>query len=134
MQNEDSLETCNVEENFGVKSTDIPSSDKEVTYDGTIQVLCVHDKSFCHDKNLDMYIAEEPDFVLLLPDGRDFLLPNVDRLVKSKYVGVNVQVSGEQKSEYIWVTKLAVKEGNQYRQVWSWKQWQKRYIGKGGGD
>jgi len=111
------------------------AADKEVTYKGTIQgILCVHDKSFCHGKNRDMYMAQEPDFVLLLPDRRYFLLPNVDRLVKSKYLGMNVRVSGVQKSESIWVTTLDVKEGGQYRQVWSWEQLQKMYIKSGGGD
>ena len=65
--------------------------------------------------------------MLLLSDGRYFLLPNLDRHIKSKYLTMNVRVSGEQKSDSIWVERLEVKESDQYRQVWSWKQQQKMY-------
>jgi hypothetical protein len=106
---------------------------KYVTYEGTIQgILCVHDKELCHRENLDMYLALEPDFVIVFPDGNHFLLPNLDRHIKSKYLERNVRISGEQESESIWVDKLEVKEGDQYRQVWSWKQQQEMYKGGGG--
>jgi len=78
-----------------------------------------------------MYLAEEPDFVLLLPDGRHFLMPNLDRHIKAKYLTKYVRISGEQESESIWVDRLEVKESGQSRQVWSWKQQQQLY--KGGG-
>jgi len=46
-----------------------------VTYEGTIQGLnCVHYQKKCPGEDLDMYIALEHDFVLLLPDGRHFVL------------------------------------------------------------
>lgn len=110
----------------------VSTAEKDVIYEGTIQgILCVHDKKMCHKEALDMYVAQEPDFVLLLPDGRHFLLPNLDRHIKSRYLTRNVRVSGEQKSESIWVDRLEVKEGDQYRKVWSWKKQQEIY--KGGG-
>ena len=92
---------------------------ESVTYDGTIQGLnCVHYGKKCHEDDLDMYIAMEHDFVLLLPDGRHFILPNLDRGIKARYLTKDVRIRGKQEGTTIWVDQLLVKDGQQYKLVW----------------
>jgi hypothetical protein len=89
------------------------------TYDGTIQGLnCVHYQLKCPEEDLDMYIALEHDFVLLLNDGRHFVLPNLDRGIKARYLTKDVRIRGQQKGTTIWVEQLEVKDGQRYRLVW----------------
>lgn len=97
-----------------------------VTYEGTIQGLnCIHYQQKCPEKDLDMYIALEHDFVLLLPDGRHFVLPDLDRGIKARYLTKEVRIRGEQKGTTIRVENFEVKKGNQYRLVWNFQEQQK---------
>jgi hypothetical protein len=92
---------------------------KTVTYDGSIQGLnCVHYKQDCPEEDLDMYIALEHDFVLLLPDGRHFVLPNLDRGIKARYLAQDVRVRGKQEGTTVWVEQIQVKKGHIYKIVW----------------
>ena len=91
---------------------------ENVTYDGKIQGLnCVHYKTKCPEEDLDMYIAMEHDFVLLIPDGRHFVLPNLDRGIKTRYLTKDVRIRGKQEGTTIWVEQLLIKKGQQYRLV-----------------
>lgn len=104
---------------------------KDVVYEGTMQgASCVHYKLECPED--EAHIAIEHDFVLLRPDGEHYFLTNLSRITKARYATRSVRVSGEIKDHEIWVDKLEVKEGDQYRQVWSWKQQQEMYKGGGG--
>ena len=97
-----------------------------VTYEGTIQGLnCVHYQQKCPEEDLDMYIALEHDFVLLLPDGRHFVLPNLDRGIKARYLTKDVRIRGEQKGTTIWVEKFEAREGQQYKLIWDLQGQQK---------
>jgi hypothetical protein len=96
------------------------------TYEGTIQGLnCIHFQQKCPEKDLDMYIALEHDSVLLLADGRHFVLPNLDRGIKARYLTKDVRIRGKQKGTTIWVDNLELKEGQRYRLVWNFKEQQK---------
>ena len=96
------------------------------TYEGTIQGLnCIHYQQKCPEEDLDMYIALEHDFVLLLPDGRHFVLPNLDRGIKTRYLTKDVRIRGEEKGTAIWVEEIQVKEGQHYRLLWDFKEQQK---------
>ena len=97
-----------------------------VIYEGTIQGLnCIHYQQKCPEKDLDMYIALEHDFVLLLPDGRHFVLPNIDRGIKTRYLTKDVRIRGQQKGTTIWVEKLEAREGQQYELIWDLQEQQK---------
>jgi len=97
-----------------------------VTYEGTIQGLnCIHYQEKCPEEDLDMYTALEHDFVLLLPDGRHFVLPNLDRGIKTRYLTKDVRIRGEQKGTAIWVEEIQVKEGQHYRLLWDFREQQK---------
>ena len=72
-----------------------------------------------------MYIALEHDFVLLLPDGRHFVLPDLDRGIKARYLTKEVRICGEQHGTTIRVENFEVKKGNQYRLVWNFQEQQK---------
>jgi len=103
---------------------------KDVAYEGTLQgASCVHYKRECPDD--EAHLALEHDFVLLLPDGKHYFLPNLSRVTKARYATREVRISGEIEDHEIWVDRLEVKEGDKYREVWSWKQQQEMY--KGGG-
>jgi hypothetical protein len=96
------------------------------TYEGTIQGLnCIHFQQKCPEKDLDMYIALEHDFVLLLADGRHFVLPNLDRGIKTRYLTKDVRIRGKQKGTALWVENLEVKEGQRYRLVWNFQEQKK---------
>ncbi len=97
-----------------------------ITYEGTIQGLnCIHFQQKCPEKDLDMYIALEHDFVLLLADGRHFVLPNLDRGIKTRYLTKDVRIRGKQKGTTLWVENLEVKEGQRYRLVWNFQEQKK---------
>jgi hypothetical protein len=97
-----------------------------VTYEGTIQGLnCVHYKQKCPEEDLDMYISLEHDFVLLLPDGRHFVLPNLDRGIKARYLTKDVRIRGKQKGTTLRVENLEVKKGQQYGLVWNFQEQKK---------
>jgi hypothetical protein len=97
-----------------------------VTYEGTIQGLnCVHFQQKCPEEDLDMYIALEHDFVLLLVDGRHFVLPNLDRGIKTRYLTKDVRIRGKQKGTTLWVENLEVKEGQRYRLIWNFQEQKK---------
>ena len=97
-----------------------------VTYEGTIQGLdCVHYKKDCPEDELSMYIALEKDFVLLSPAGSHFLLPNLDRQIKIRYLTKPVRISGELKGDSIWVNTLEAKEGERFKPVWDWDEQRK---------
>ena len=97
-----------------------------VTYEGTIQGLnCIHYQEKCPEEDLDMYTALEHDFVLLLPDGRHFVLPNLDRGIKTRYLTKDVRIRGKQKGTTLWVENLEVKEGQRYRLIWNFQEQKK---------
>ena len=101
-------------------------ADNTVTYEGTIQGLdCVHYNKNCPEDDLGMYIALERDFVLLSPTGSHYLLPNLDRHIKIRYLTKPVRISGELKGDSIWVNTLEAKEGERFKHVWNWDEQRK---------
>jgi len=104
---------------------------ESMAWEGTIQGLnCTHYQMECPKDDLDMYIALENDFVLVTPDGRHFLLPNLNVLIKARYLTQHVRIIGEQKGDdSIWVKNLEVKKDHTYKTVWNkkgekkWKPW-----------
>ena len=105
----------------------LAESKEIVTYEGTIQGLnCVFNHTKCPTENLDMYIALESDFVLVLPGGQFFLLHNIDRMIKARYLTSQVRIRGQQKGNIIWVNNLEVKEGNKYKTVWNYAQQERK--------
>ena len=104
---------------------------ERVSYEGTLQgASCVHFKKKCPED--DAHIAIEHDFVLLLPNGKHYFLPNLNRAIKARYVAKPVRISGDLQDHSIWVDRLDVKKGNKYTSVWSWKEQQELYKGGGG--
>ena len=114
---------------------------KSVT--GWIQgINCVRHGHQCPIDTLDPHLMLEPDFVLLLENGDYYLLTNVARIVKAKYVHKSVKVTGDLISKYksIDVDKFEVKDDGAYKTVWSkammmkeWEKRQKEFYGSNGG-
>ena len=103
---------------------------------------CVRHGHQCPVDAMDPHLVLEPDFVLLLKDGDYWLLPNIARIVKAKYVHKAIRVTGDLNPKYksIEVAKLEVKLDGSYKTVWSKKmmmeEWQKRqeeFYSEGGG-
>ena len=113
------------------------------TFDGWMQGFnCVAHGHKCPVDRLDPHLTLEPDFVLLLNDGDYFLLPNIGRIVKARYVHKPIRVIGDVNPKYksIDVDQLQVKEGNSFKTVWSkkmmmeeWEERQEEFYGAGGG-
>ena len=122
----------------------MPASAKTTnSFDGWMQGYnCATHGHKCPVDRLDPHLALEPDFVLMLDDGDYFLLPNIVRIVKAKYVHKPIRVIGDVNPKYkaIDVDKLQVKDGNSYKTVWSkkmmmeeWKKRQEEFYSEGGG-
>jgi hypothetical protein len=96
---------------------------EEVTYEGTIQGLnCTYYGKECPKDDLDIYAALENDFVLVLPDGKFFLLPNLSPLVKARHLTEKVRIHGKQEGSSIWVENLDIEQNGGYKNAWSRKR------------
>ena len=103
----------------------------DITIEGTLQgASCVHYKRMCPED--DAHIALEHDFLLLLPNGNHYFLPNLNRAIKARYVAKSVRISGTVEDHEIWVDSLAVKKDSEYSTVWTWEKQQELYKGGGG--
>jgi hypothetical protein len=99
------------------------ASAKEVTYEGTIQGLnCTYYDKKCPKEDIDIYAALEDDFVLVLPDGKFFMLPNLSMRIKARHLTETVRIRGERNGTSIWVENLEVKENGAYQTVWNRKR------------
>lgn len=81
------------------------------TKTGTITGLaCATVGYTCPIDSADPMIAVESDFVLLMDTGDFYLMPNLDRAIKSRYVLQNVTVKGfvDQRYRSITVEELIV--------------------------
>lgn len=110
---------------------------QQKTLEGHMEGLnCVFQGHLCPVDNLDPHIALEPDFVLYRENVEYYLLLNIPRVVKAKYVGKPIRVTGEVQVKYkaINVDKLEVKRSGKYKMVWSkfsqaseWERWKKEF-------
>jgi len=103
---------------------------------GEIQGLnCAMKGHRCPQDRMDVHVATEPDFVLVLSvEGRRYhLLPNLPRDVKVRHVGESVIVTGElnPKDNSLVVDKFEAKQGMFHKVVWS-KEMQQQEKGKTG--
>jgi hypothetical protein len=82
---------------------------------------CVVHGHRCSIDKMDPHLMLEPDFALILNDGSYWLMPNIARHVKAKFVHNAIRVTGDLNSKYnsIEVDKLEVKKNGSYATVWS---------------
>ncbi|MCB2191661.1 MAG: hypothetical protein KQI62_08850 [Deltaproteobacteria bacterium] len=91
-------------------------------WQGSIQGLaCVTQGKVCPINMEDPLIALEKNFVLLMPDGSWYYLPNLDRAILARHLNRSVAVEGtlEPGTKAIMVNKLLVKRGDTWREAWS---------------
>ena len=109
----------------GVKAEEINK------YSGILRgAACTHYKTGCPED--DAHIAIENDFVLVLPDGSHYFLPNLNRAIKARYANKHVRIAGEKEDHEIWVKSLEVKKDSKYQLMWNRKDQQKLYEESGG--
>jgi len=92
------------------------------TVEGWMQGFnCVVHGHKCPIDNLDPHLMLESDFVILVDDGNYWLMPNIARIVKAKYVQSAIRVTGDLNPKYnsIDVDKLEVKKNGSFKTVWS---------------
>ena len=78
------------------------------------QVQCVND---------DNHIALEDDFVLVMPNGEYYFMPNLYFSVKARHAYRTVRVHGERRRQEVWVDKLVDldgKKGAGAKTTWDW--------------
>ena len=95
---------------------------KETTLEGKMNGLnCAINGILCPIDKADPLVALETDFVLSLPDGTFYLLPNVDRAVKARVILEAVAVTGTVDTKYksIQVDKLEAKRDGKLKLIWS---------------
>jgi hypothetical protein len=83
---------------------------------------CAQEGIVCPIEDLDAVIALESDFVVTTPDGKFYLIPNVDRAVKDRYILQDVRVKGTLHPRYqsIVADEFQVKnDDGSYRTAWS---------------
>ncbi|MBA1148793.1 hypothetical protein H0Z60_17225 [Ectothiorhodospiraceae bacterium WFHF3C12] len=98
------------------------SNAEEVVVEGIINGLeCAIDSEWCPVDKLDPHIAFESDFVLQQRNGEFYLLVNLSRDTKVRYVLEDARVTGELKAGHnaIVVEKLEIERGGEFRTVWS---------------
>ena len=108
---------------------------KQQTVEGHMEGLdCVVSGHVCPMDNLDPHIVYEPDFVLHQGGTKYYLLLDVPREVKARYVKSKIRVTGEVRAKYnaIKVDKLEVERAGKFQKVWSrtsqWEEWKKRFY------
>jgi hypothetical protein len=105
------------------------SSAEEVTYEGTVQGLnCTYYSKPCPTEDLDIYAALEQDFVLVRPDGKFFLLPNISVLVKARHLTEKVRVRGLRDGTSIWVENLEVQKNGDWETIWNLKKQEEKRL------
>ncbi len=86
-------------------SATLVSAGEKVELEGVIQgAKCTHYQVECF--NDDNHIALEPDFVLVIPSGEYYFLPNLNRSVKARHAYKNVRVHGELRTQELWVDTI----------------------------
>ncbi len=85
---------------------------------------CAHAGMSCPIDRLDPHVALESDFVLMVPDGDYYFLPNLSRDIKARHVLEDVQVIGDVNPKYrsIKVKELKVKSGSGFKTIWTQEQ------------
>ena len=95
---------------------------EKVELEGIIQgAKCTHYQVECF--NDDNHIALEPDFVLVIPSGEYYFMPNLNRSVKARHAYKNVRVHGELRIQELWVDRLVdidKKKGGRSKTTWDW--------------
>lgn len=109
------------------------------TLEGRMQgYQCVVHGHVCPVDSLDPHLMLEPDFVLVAEKGEYWLMPNIDRVVKAKYVHQPIRVTGILSDRYnsVDVVLLEVEEDGRFVTVWSQEMMEKalertieRYFG-----
>jgi len=98
------------------------SAGEKVQLEGKIQgAKCTHYQVECF--NDDNHIALEPDFVLVMPNGEYYFMPNLNRSVKARHAYKNVRVHGELTRQELWVDKMVdldQKKGSRAKTTWDW--------------
>ena len=94
---------------------------EKVKLEGEIRgAKCTHFQVECY--NDDNHIALEPDFVLVMPDGEYYFMPNLGRAVKARHAYKKVRIHGELRNQELWVDKLVDVEakGRRSKSTWDW--------------
>ena len=103
-------------------SATLVSAGEKVELEGIIQgAKCTHYQTECF--NDDNHIALEPDFVLVIPSGEYYFMPNLNRSVKARHAYKNVRVHGELRIQELWVDRLVdidKKKGGRAKTTWDW--------------
>jgi hypothetical protein len=94
---------------------------EQVKLEGEIRgAKCTHFQVECY--NDDNHIALEPDFVLVVPNGDYYFMPNLARAVKARHAYKKVRIHGELRKQELWVDKLVDVEpkGRRSKTTWDW--------------
>ena len=89
---------------------------------GTIKGAgCTHFRVECI--NDDNHIALEDDFVLVMPDGEYYFMPNLYFSIKARHAYRTVRVLGERRGQEVWVDRLVDldrKMSARSKTTWDW--------------
>ncbi|MDJ0623191.1 MAG: hypothetical protein QNJ17_09505 [Desulfocapsaceae bacterium] len=91
-------------------------------FEGSMQgYSCVLHGHTCPRDALDPHLELEPDFVLYKDSDEYYLLPNVSKVVKAKYVHKPIRIVGTMSPRYraIDVDELQVMKDDTFKTVWS---------------
>ena len=94
---------------------------EKVKLEGEIRgAKCTHYQVECY--NDDNHISLEPDFVLVMPDGEYYFMPNLNRSIKARHAYKKVRIHGELRKQELWVDRLVDVEpkGKRSKTTWDW--------------
>ena len=97
------------------------SAGEKVELEGEIRgAKCTHYQVECY--NDDNHISLEPDFVLVMPNGEYYFMPNLNRSVKARHAYKKVRIHGELRRQELWVDKMVDLDakGTRSKTTWDW--------------
>ncbi|MBI2486365.1 MAG: hypothetical protein HYW01_05295 [Deltaproteobacteria bacterium] len=77
----------------------------------------------CPLENMEAHIALEPDLVLVTPDNTIYVIANLKKEIKSRYLCEDLKVTGtvDKEKEIIIADNFEVKKDGKWKTVWSVK-------------
>lgn len=100
-----------------LSATQVGAQDK-IQLEGTIKGLgCTLYKVECI--NEESFIELEPDFVLVMPDGKFYFLSNISILMKARFAFKKVRVSGRLQGRKMLADQMVELENGKAVKVWN---------------
>ncbi|MBA4366430.1 MAG: hypothetical protein C0403_02195 [Desulfobacterium sp.] len=99
----------------------------QASFEGKIKgANCIVNKGVCPEERSDPRLALEREFVLVVPSGDYYFMPNISRSIKADFFNKPVRITGDLRGQIIHVSIIEEKINDTYLEVWNWKKIQQK--------